>query len=129
MDPLIDQFLEMYNQRYGFTRSITPSARNKLKAYKWKGNIRELQYVMERLVVTARGDVIDADEIPDLSNAAIDGSSDTDEQINFEEAVAEYEKHLLEKAFRKYGSSYKVADNLGLTQSKASRLLRKYGIR
>ena len=129
MDPLIDQFLDMYNRRYGFDRSITPSARNKLKAYRWKGNIRELQYVMERLVVTARGDVIDADEIPDLPNEPMEGVPDEEEQVNFEEAVAAYERQLLEKAFRRYGSSYKVADRLGLTQSKASRLLRKYGIR
>lgn len=129
MDPLIDQFLEMYNLRYGFNRSITPSARNKLKAYKWKGNIRELQYVMERLVVTARGDVIDADEIPDLPKDSPEESMETEEKVNFDEAVAAYEQQLLEKAFRKYGSSYKVAEHLGLSQSKASRLLRKYGIK
>lgn len=129
MDPLIDQFLDMYNRRYEFNRSITPSARNKLKAYKWPGNIRELQYVMERLVVTARGDVIDADEIPYLSNDTFEAEDDPEEQINFEEAVAAYERQLLEKAFRRCGSSYKVAARLGLSQSKASRLLRKYGIK
>ena len=40
-----------------------------------------------------------------------------------------FEKKLLRRAYQKYGSSYKIADALGISQTKASRLLRKYDIR
>ena len=40
-----------------------------------------------------------------------------------------FERKLLRRAYQKYGSSYKVAAALGISQTKASRLLRKYDIR
>ena len=127
-DPLIDYFLAMYNNKYSMNRSITIQARNKLKSHSWGGNVRELQYVLERLVVTAPNDVIDVADIPPLSNQNENESSAVIERIDFEEAVHGFEKELLTKAFRQCGSSYKVAEMLGLSQSKASRLLRKYSI-
>ena len=127
-DPLIDYFLAMYNNKYSMNRSITIQARNKLKSHSWGGNVRELQYVLERLVVTAPNDVIDVADIPPLSNQNENESSAVIDRIDFEEAVCTFEKELLTKAFRQCGSSYKVAEMLGLSQSKASRLLRKYSI-
>jgi two-component system response regulator HydG len=45
-------------------RSITPEALGELLRYNWPGNIRELENVIERAVVMARGEVIDVGELP-----------------------------------------------------------------
>jgi TyrR family helix-turn-helix protein len=37
-----------------------------------------------------------------------------------------YEKEIIKKAYAEYGSSRKVAAKLGISQTKASRLYRKY---
>ena len=44
---------------------IAPDARELLAAYPWPGNIRELMNVLERAVVLARGDTIQAEDFPD----------------------------------------------------------------
>lgn len=49
-------------------------------------------------------------------------------QMPLDEAINEVEKNLIEKAYRELGSSYEVAKALKTSQSKASRLIRKYCI-
>src|SRR3954467_10906591 len=45
-------------------RDISPEAVATLTAYSWPGNIRQLQNVIEKLVVTGRRDVIQVDDLP-----------------------------------------------------------------
>jgi transcriptional regulator with PAS, ATPase and Fis domain len=45
-------------------RDISPEAVNTLTAYSWPGNIRQLQNVIEKLVVTGRREVIQVDDLP-----------------------------------------------------------------
>ncbi|MDW7674985.1 MAG: histidine kinase, partial [Bacillota bacterium] len=47
-------------------------------------------------------------------------------KVPLEDALNEVEKNLVEKAYKEYGSSYAVAKALNTSQSKASRLIRKY---
>jgi transcriptional regulator with PAS, ATPase and Fis domain len=45
-------------------RGITPEAITMLTGYSWPGNVRQLENVLERLVVTGRRETIDVDELP-----------------------------------------------------------------
>ena len=128
VEPLILHFLHLYNERHGVQKDMSPSARELLKRHVWSGNIRELQYMVERLVVTSASDVISSGDIPPMQNVGENEGEKTD-VTDFEQAVEQYEKTLLMQTFLKHKSSYKVAAALGMTQTKASRLLRKYGIR
>ncbi len=125
-------FLEKYNSKFGTSKTITPQALDILKQYTWPGNIRELQYLIERLIITSGGDAITSDDIPPLHDSEsaelLSGSSPSGYRADFNSAVADFEKDMLLKAFRSHKSSYKVAEALGISQSKASRLLRKYSI-
>ena len=50
---------------YGaMVRAITPEAVAVLSQYSWPGNVRQLENVIERLVVTARRDVIGIEDLP-----------------------------------------------------------------
>src|SRR3989442_11565603 len=44
---------------------LAPEARRALHAYRWPGNVRELLNALERAVVLSRGDVIQAEDLPD----------------------------------------------------------------
>lgn len=44
-------------------RRLTAAARQKLLAYHWPGNVRELRNVIERAMIFAEGEVIDADDL------------------------------------------------------------------
>lgn len=126
VEPLINYFLKIYNDKFDVKKTITPDAKTVLKGHRWTGNIRELQYIMERLIVTSPEDIITADDIPPFNDTIADLEAP---DINFDAAVAQFEKELLTNAFRKYKSSYKVAAALGMTQTRAARLIRKYNIR
>lgn len=139
---LTKHFLEKYNTKFGKNKTITSTALSTLKAYDWPGNIRELQYVIERIIITSDSDTITSEDIPPLQDmeSNIKASSETNAHAeqeeaftirgmqNFDSAIAEFEKKILTKAYKEHRSSYKVADALGITQTKASRLLRKYHI-
>lgn len=127
MDPLIDYFLSHYNRLYQLSKTISPRAREALKHHSWDGNIRELQYVIERAMVTSADDCIQSDDIPPLHGAAPDGEER--ELQSFDQAVEGFEKKLLRRVYQTHDSSYKLAKALGLSQTRASRLLRKYDIR
>ena len=127
MDPLIDYFLSHYNRLYQLSKTISPKARDALKHHSWDGNIRELQYVIERAMVTSADDCIQSDDIPPLHGSAPDGEER--ELQSFDQAVEGFEKKLLRRVYQTHDSSYKLAKALGLSQTRASRLLRKYDIR
>lgn len=128
IDPLIDNFLSHYNRKYHTSKTCSPKARDILKRHSWSGNISELQYVIERAVVTSINDEISSGDIPPLQN--IKPTEEFTEQIlSFDQSVEAFERKLLRHAYLEYGSSYKIAEVLGISQTKASRLLRKYNIR
>lgn len=127
MDPLIDYFLSHYNRLYQLSKTISPKAREALKHHSWDGNIRELQYVIERAMVTSADNCIQSDDIPPLHGSAPDGEER--ELQSFDQAVEGFEKKLLRRVYQTHNSSYKLAKALGLSQTRASRLLRKYDIR
>ena len=126
--PLIDHFLAYYNRNYQLDKTISPKAREILMRYSWSGNIRELQYVIERIMVTSPDQHIRAEDIPPLYSADVRQEPEEPE-MDFEQSVAAFEKKLLRQAHQKYGSSYRIAQALKISQTKASRLLRKYDIR
>lgn len=130
IEPLIHHFLQQFNRKYNIQKTISRKAIDLLKKNNWKGNIRELQYVMERVIATSPSSQISVEDIPPLSEeASLQVNHDSLDSVQFESEMDRFESKLLRSAFERYQSSYKVAEALGLTQSKASRLLRKHNIR
>jgi DNA-binding NtrC family response regulator len=71
---LAEHFLEIYSDKYNRGRmKFSQSAYNQMLNYTWRGNVRELQHVIERAILLSRGDTIDAlDILHDPSAARID---------------------------------------------------------
>jgi PAS domain S-box-containing protein len=133
--PLVYYSLEKCNKKYSVSRDISKKALDILCGYSWPGNVRELENLMERLVVTVREHEIKAHHLPDLfrqensTTGKVLLNFDTSRlSINrsFKETMDEVEKELVVMAYRKFASSRKVAEALKLSQTKASRLIRKY---
>ena len=61
----IDRLMEKIPQKYGVQpRSLSGEAFGKLLAYNWPGNIRELENVIERMVILSDGPIIGKNCIP-----------------------------------------------------------------
>lgn len=61
---LIMHFLAKYTKQHSKeTKIISPEALNLMMEYDWRGNVRELENVIERAVVMARGDILTLDHL------------------------------------------------------------------
>ena len=68
---LVGQMLARFNER--LRRRVTrlsPEAAAAFEGYAWPGNIREMENVLERLVLFSEGEVIDLEDLPDELRAS-----------------------------------------------------------
>lgn len=122
---LINFFLNQYNKKYNVNRQLSTGVTHILLEHEWKGNVRELSHLIERLVVTVDSLVIDVNHLPSNVFGIMDNSRD-DENYTFDERLEKYEEYIVNKAYQKYDSSRKLAEHLGITQTRAHKLIKKY---
>jgi PAS domain S-box-containing protein len=128
MEALIYYFLEKFNEKYDLNHEFSRDCIEVMLKYQCQGNIRELQHVIEQLVITASHRLIEANDLPSYMHldSTVDVNRSFDKSISLDSALEEVERELINKAYKHFESSYKVADALGISQSKANRLIRKY---
>lgn len=127
---IADHFIRIF--AYDFkkkARGLTQDAKNKLLSYTWPGNVRELRNVIERAVIFAAGEKIDADEIilaEDKQNAKMNQKFDLpDSGISLFEVE---KKLLLDALSRTKGNQSRAARLLGLTLDTFRYRMKKYDI-
>jgi transcriptional regulator with GAF, ATPase, and Fis domain len=70
---LVQHFLRMYNQRAAKqVTTVEDDALVVLKAYRWAGNVRQLENVIERAVIFAEGATITVADLPDEVSSAVE---------------------------------------------------------
>ena len=129
---LVNHFIEKFNRVYGKSiREIEPRAMEIIENYDYPGNIRELENLIERIVVLDKKSKISVSDLPDSVRQA-SGEFD-DETIDFDKGlgnlVEDYERNLILKAleqnsFNKLQTAKMLNMNRGTLMSK----LKKYGI-
>ncbi|MBR0567732.1 sigma 54-interacting transcriptional regulator [Azoarcus sp. L1K30] len=107
---------------------LSPAACAALLANPWEGNVRQLQNVIFRAMTMTERRVIDADDL-ELANAARQGVNGVSEEItSLDQAVADFEKGILQRLYRDFPSSRKLARRLGASHSAIASRMRRYGI-
>lgn len=116
-------FLDKNKRKYQKGKlQIAKSAIKELESYRWPGNIRELEHVIERAVILCDTNEITSEDLQFSSGKAKDKELKT---LNLEEM----EKHLVEQALRKHqGHITKAAEDLGLTRAALYRRMEKFGL-
>lgn len=123
-------------------RGISSEAITVLENHHWKGNVRELQNTLKRAVVTARGSIID---IEDLSLSVSETESDYDlQQVlipivdsflvscaskPFDHLISKVEKILIKRALElSGGNQVKASSMLGITRVTLRKKMEDYGL-
>ena len=126
---LVKRFLQGFSQ--GNPVQVGPDALNVLENYAWPGNVREMRNLVERLVLTTKGDRITAADIPaeflmptinDTDHEAVDG-------WNLEQVINNTEIKLLKAAIlRSGGNKTKAAKLLNIPLSTFRTKAEKHGL-
>jgi len=129
--PLIQHFLKKYNEKFGTQKRLSADAIDALLSYDYPGNVRELQNIVERLVVTSEKDLITSEDLPSfisLSHSGMIAPGINLHNLNLKEAIKRVEAFMIKEALRRGGSTYAAARLLGVHQSTVVRKAQKYGI-
>ena len=125
---LADYFLEKYATQHGKNiRRISTPAIDMFMSYHWPGNVRELENTIERAVLVCDGQVIHGYHLPPTLQTA--EASGTVMNITLEEAVAAYEKDLIQDVLKTTrGNRSRAAGLLNTTERVIGYKVKKYGI-
>ncbi|MFC7392137.1 sigma-54 interaction domain-containing protein [Scopulibacillus cellulosilyticus] len=123
--PLTYYFLNKFNNKFSVNRTISQECLDIIANYSWPGNIRQLENVIERLVITSDS-VIYADDLPEVIFQNTKNKSLYLTHSSLDSAIKEIEKEFIRKSFKKLKSSRKVAKELNISQTRANNLIREY---
>lgn len=140
---LIDHFLNKYAKRRETPLPvITQEAMDIIMVYEWKGNVRELENLIERLFTLKAGEVVTPDDLPDrflgeraertkdkIADSDIAGAVVTRDGIDINEVLENLEKDLIMQAMRLSGGvKSKAAELLNLNRTTLVEKLKKKDI-
>jgi len=123
---LARHFAKLYSNKYmKITPDFDKKAMEKLLSYNYPGNVRELQYTIERAVIMADEEVL---QPKDLIFSPLEAPS-VSENEPAELKLSAIEKNTILKVIEKHnGNITKAAKELGLTRTALYRRLSKYDI-
>jgi two-component system, NtrC family, response regulator HydG len=122
---LAKHFMKIYCNKYLKPHlELEKSAREKLMNYHYPGNVRELQYAIERAVIMAEGDILSAN---DILFSPIE-SAPAEEKIEHSNLSAVEKNTILKVIEKNNGNISKAAKELGITRTALYRRLSKYDI-
>jgi DNA-binding NtrC family response regulator len=123
---LARHFARLYSNKYmKITPDFDKKAMEKLLSYNYPGNVRELQYTIERAVIMADEEVL---QPKDLIFSPLEAPS-VSENEPAELKLSAIEKNTILKVIEKHnGNITKAAKELGLTRTALYRRLSKYDI-
>jgi DNA-binding NtrC family response regulator len=122
---LAAHFLARYAERYRRPlQGLEPAAMQQILQYGWPGNVRELDHTIERAVLMARGERIEAADLG-LHMQRSSGAAQSMDEMSLETVEA----LLIRKALaRANGNVSHAADALGLSRGALYRRIEKYGL-
>jgi transcriptional regulator with PAS, ATPase and Fis domain len=133
--PLAKHFLKKYTEKFGVKKEISNGALDALKEHEWKGNIRELENMIQRILISTQNDRITVmDVTKNLNNELLEDHDVTAEDYDVSDVlplktlVDDFEGQLIAKACDKYGSTRKAAKALGISQTQLVRKRKKTSV-
>ncbi len=127
---LINFFLQKYNKQYHQKRRIVPEAYALLQTYSFPGNIRELNNIIQKVVVMSENEDVDEQMLKRIERK-IAASNYTDfhskKDARIKDQLTSLEKEILRTTMSQFKSTREMAKHLGTSQPTIVRKMKKYG--
>jgi two-component system nitrogen regulation response regulator NtrX len=128
---LIDHFISYFSEENNYRKkSFSAEALALLLDYQWKGNVRELRNLVERMLIMCRSDQISSRDLPDyISRRSEAGESSLLQIGNWKEFKAHSEKMFLEQKLKEFEYNVaRTAREIGLPRSNLYQKIESLGI-
>ncbi|NDD91737.1 sigma-54-dependent Fis family transcriptional regulator [bacterium] len=135
IEPLSQYFLKQACIRVNrIVTSISPQALDVLKGYSWPGNIRQLENVIERMVVMCDSTTLELRDLPQEIDRTKEGLVPESQRMSFKEKVRlktqELERKLIEEELQRHsGNVTRTAESLGLSRKGLQLKMKELGLR
>jgi two-component system response regulator GlrR len=125
---LVKHFLKKYEKQYGI-KQISPDVLASFSAHEWPGNIRQLENMIQQLMILTPGPVIDREHLPTDNGF----SPTTNPNLEFQKAkkrvIEEFEKNYIIRMLRMHqGNITHTAKAAGKDRRVFARMIKKYRI-
>jgi two-component system, NtrC family, nitrogen regulation response regulator NtrX len=128
---LIEHFITYFSEENNYKKkTFSPAALSLLMEYPWKGNVRELRNLVERLLIMCRSDQISSRDLPEYVVRDNEGGDPALLQTpNWKEFKNRSEKIYLEHKLKEFGGNVaKTAREIGLPRSNLYQKIESLGI-
>ena len=128
---LIDHFLKIFSEENNFKkREFTPEAVELMKRYDWKGNIRELRNLVERVLIMTDTKKIGAADLPEYFKGDTVGESiDFSGIREWKDFKKESEKFFIEQKLKEFNNNLaRTAREINLPRSNLYKKIENLGI-
>jgi transcriptional regulator with PAS, ATPase and Fis domain len=136
IEALAQHFIKKFARQHGrVINDIAPDALEMLKAYRWPGNIRELENVIERSFIVENSSNITMDSLPESLKLAPKETSEKTASVgysgplDFDAFKEEMEKEFIMSALKaNHGRINQTVAQANIPKNTLLRKIRKYGI-
>lgn len=128
---LVEHFMKRHNVRLGKNvTEVSRQALDRLMAWSWPGNIRELENVVERGVLFSEGSTMEVDLPDPHAEPSTDDGSDVDLKEWIQQEVARLERSKIQKILDLEGGNVtRAARRLHISRKGLQLKMKEYGLR
>lgn len=122
---LIGYFTKIFNEKHGLNKTWDIAAITRMTGRSYKGNVRELQNTVERILVLSESETISEMQVIKILDS-VNQETDCDYECGLKEMVAIYEAQIIKQYMEKYGTEERASKVLKVSQSTISRKLSQF---
>ena len=130
LDSQIDYFVMKYGSQYGRGElEISPEVRASLTAYSWPGNTRELENIIERMVLLSEGPVLTLDHLPaEVTGVRLSGEAESLKDTRDAIYQATERKMIMDALDKTGGNRTRAAKILGVSRRTLQNKIKEYDL-
>ena len=124
--PLAFYFLNKMNKKNRLNKRFHPEIIRFFEEYPWPGNIRELENLIERLVVTADLEQIGLEDLPPSMLQGLELKQNV--KSTLKEIIENVERKIIKEKIQEYKTTRSTAKELGISQSALVKKMKRLGL-